>query len=43
MRRIQRRRPKHRNLIGLLYLLDKNEQDDLTESQRRILRALAPQ
>ena len=27
--------------IGLLYLLDKNEQDDLTQAQRKILRALA--
>lgn len=29
--------------IGLLYLLDKNEQDDLTQAQRKILRALASQ
>jgi hypothetical protein len=29
--------------IGLLYLLDKNEQDDLTEAQRRILRSLGSQ
>jgi len=29
--------------IGLLYLLDKGEQDDLTQAQRMVLRALAAQ
>jgi hypothetical protein len=29
--------------MALLYLLDKNEQDDLTQAQREILRALASQ
>jgi hypothetical protein len=30
-------------LIGLLYLLDKGEQGDLTPAQRRVLRVLASQ
>jgi hypothetical protein len=29
--------------IGLLYLLDKGDQDDLTQEQRRVLRALVSQ